>query len=158
MKSLKKHIVCTLLVSALVPCLAQAQDNQDEKKIITTLSAYEEALNKSDTSKITNLYTTGGVLMAPDAPSSVGREKIEESYKNTLKEISLKLKFNVDEVKLLNEHTALLRSHSNGTVKINGSDKPAEKAAFKELFILDKQKDGEWKFSHYSFSTAPVDK
>jgi len=38
---------------------------------------------------------------------------------------------------------------------------PAEQAirqtlARKELFVLRKQADGEWKFTHYSFSTAPV--
>jgi hypothetical protein len=69
--------------------------------------------------------------------------------------VSLHLKFTVDEVKLLGKHSALLRSHSEGTLEVNGSGTPASPAAFKELFVLCKE-GGEWKFSHYSFSTDPA--
>ena len=56
--------------------------------------------------------------------------------------IALNLKFTVDEVKVLGKTAALVRSRSAGTLKVNGVEQP----------------DGQWKFTHYSFSTAPVAK
>lgn len=123
-----------------------------------TLARYETALNVADTATIVDLYTKDGIQMAPDAPAAVGAEGIKAAYEGTFKAISLKLKFTVDEVKVLSKTSALLRSHSAGTLKVNGTDQPAGPAAFKELFILNKQANGQWKFSHYSFSTAPVAK
>lgn len=48
--------------------------------------------------------------------------------------------------------------HDSATAAYNGTDQPAGPAAFKALFILNKQTAGQWKFSHNSFSTAPVAK
>lgn len=96
--------------------------------------------------------------MAQEAPAAVGREAVQAAYDGTFKALSLKLKFTVDKVKVLGKTSALLRSHSEGTLRVNGMDQPAGPAAFKELFVLSKQIDGQWKFSHYSFSTAPTSK
>ncbi|ATB36136.1 hypothetical protein CYFUS_001550 [Cystobacter fuscus] len=152
------RILCAslLLATATTPALAHAKDSADERAIRQTLARYESALNAADTDTIVSLYTEQGVQMAPDAPAAVGREAVRAAYDGTFKAISLNLKFTVDEVKMLGKDRALLRSHSNGTLKVNGSGQPAGPAAFKELFILSKQKSGEWKFSHYSFSAAPA--
>lgn len=81
--------------------------------------------------------------MAPDAPAAVGRDAVTAAYDGTFKAVSLKLNFTVDEVKVLSKTSALLRSHSAGTLKINGMDQPAGPTAFKELFVLNKQ-NGQW--------------
>ena len=145
-----------VLASVIAPAFAVAKDNPDEQAIRQTLARYETALNAADTTAIVDLYAKDGVQMAPDAPAAVGRDGVKAAYDGTFKAISLTLKFTVDEVKVLSKTSALLRSHSTGTLKINGTDQPAGPAAFKELFILNKQADGQWKFSHYSFSTAPA--
>ena len=158
MHALRSAFTALLLTLALAPALSQAKTSTDEQAILQTLARYETALNAADTAAIVDLYTKDGVQMAPDAPAAVGREAVRGAYDATFKAISLKLKFTVEEVKLLGKSTALLRSHSDGTLKVNGIDQPAGPAAFKELFILSKQADGQWKFSHYSFSTAPASK
>ena len=156
MSSIRNSFAPLLLAALIAPTLTYAKDTPDEQAIRQTLSRYESALNAVDTATIVNLYTDDGVQMAPDAPAAVGREAVKSAYDGTFKAISLKLKFTVDEVKLLGKNAALLRSHSAGTLKVNGTDQPAGPTAFKELFVLNKQADGQWKFSHYSFSTAPV--
>lgn len=133
-------------------------NNSPIPAIATGSTQYEQALNTADTNTIVQLYAADGVQMAPDFPAAVGREAVTGAYAGTFKAISLNLKFTVDEVKLLGKNTALLRSHSAGTLKVNGTDQPAGPAAFKELFVLNKQANGQWKFSHYSFSAAPVAK
>lgn len=158
MYSIRTAFAPFLLAAAMAPALAHAKDNPDEQAIRQTLSRYESALNAADAATIVDLYTKEGVQMAPDAPAAVGREAVKAVYDGTFKAISLKLKFTVDEVKVLSKTSALLRSHSAGTLKLNGTDQPAGPAAFKELFVLNKQPNGQWKFSHYSFSTAPAAK
>lgn len=128
----------------------------DNAAIRQTLQRYEEALNRSDTAAIVQLYTDDGVQMAPDAPAATGREALRAAYAATFQAIALQLAFTVDEVQLLGKDTALLRSHSTGTLKVQGQAQPAGPAAFKELFVLRKQRDGQWKFSHYAFSAAPA--
>lgn len=145
-----------LLAAVLAPSVVNATGNADEQAIRQTLARYESALNAADTASIVDLYTEDGVQMAPDAPAVVGQDAVKATYDGTFKAISLKLKFNVDEIKVLSKTSALLRSHSAGTLKVNSTDQPAGPAAFKELFVLNKQADGQWKFTHYSFSTAPV--
>lgn len=128
----------------------------DEAAIRQTLQRYEQALNRADTAAIVGLYTADGVQMAPDAPAAVGATGVRAAYDATFKAITLKLAFTVDEIQLLGPDAALLRSHSSGTLKVNGSDQSAGPAAFKELFVLRRGGGGEWKFSHYSFSGAPA--
>ena len=154
-----KITLSALVVGAAIsPAFAGAKDTPDTKAIHDVLAQYEQALNAADINKIVQLYTADGVQMAPDAPAAVGRDAVTAAYAGTFMAISLNLKFTVEEVKLLGKNAALLRSHSDGTLKITGTDQPAGPAAFKELFVLNKQPNGQWKFSHYSFSTAPVAK
>ena len=156
MNRIRTAVTPFFLAAVLVPSFANATGNADEQAIRQTLARYESALNVADTAAIVDLYTQNGVQMAPGAPAAVGQDAIKATYDGTFKAISLKLKFNVDEIKVLSKTSALLRSHSAGTLKVNGTDQPAGPAAFKELFVLNKQADGQWKFSHYSFSTVPV--
>ncbi|MES2612615.1 MAG: SgcJ/EcaC family oxidoreductase [Pseudomonadota bacterium] len=135
---------------------AHAAPASDDAAIRQTLQRYEEALNRADTAAIVQLYTEDGVQMAPDAPAAAGREALKSAYAGTFQAIALKLVFTVDEVQLLGKDAALVRSRSSGTLKVQGNDQPAGPAAFKELFVLRKQRDGQWKFSHYAFSAAPA--
>lgn len=158
MYSSRSLLASFLLSLAIVPVFAHAKGTPDEQAIRQTLARYETALNAADTAAIVELYTKDGVQMAPEGPAAVGQDAIKAIYDGTFKTISLKLKFTVDEVKVLSKTSALLRSHSAGTLKVNGVDQPAGPAAFKELFVLNKQSNGQWQFTHYSFSTAPATK
>lgn len=155
MKPIRTAFASCLLAAGISPTFVYAKENADEQAIRQTLARYESALNAEDTASIVDLYTKEGVQMAPNAPAAVGRGAVAAAYDGTFKAVSLKLNFTVDEVKVLSKTSALLRSHSAGTLKINGADQPAAPTAFKELFVLNKQ-NGQWKFTHYSFSAAPV--
>ncbi len=135
---------------------AVAKDDSETTAIRESLKLYEQALNRADTAAIVHLYTADGVQMAPDAVSAVGSDAVRAAYDATFKAISLNLVFKVDEIKLLNKETALLRSHSSGTLRVQGNAQHPNSVAFKELFVLRKQSDGQWKFSHYSFSSSPA--
>jgi uncharacterized protein (TIGR02246 family) len=140
-----------LFLSAL-PALAQNSD--DIAAITGTLDAYESALNAADTAAIVALYTEDGVQMAPDFPAAVGSDAIAASYAGTFQAITLTLDFTIDDITLLAPDVAVLRSHSTGTLAVNGAADPAGPAAFKELFLLRQDGEGDWRFTHYSFSSV----
>lgn len=145
-----------LLALSILQGQAQATPPAPKQAIRQTLARYEAALNASDTSAIVGLYTADAVQMAPDAPAAVGSAAVRAAYEGTFKAIALNLHFNVDEVTLLGRDRALLRTHSDGTLKVNGTTQTAGPAAFKELFLLQREANGQWLFTHYSFSAAPV--
>jgi uncharacterized protein (TIGR02246 family) len=113
--------VTGLALIASLPSLSMAQGKADTASIRQTLQRYEQALNRSDTAAIVALYTQDGVQMAPDAPAAVGREGVRAAYDATFKAIALNLRFTVDEIQLVGKNTALLRSHSTGTLKVQGA-------------------------------------
>lgn len=145
-------IVSSYILSGSVFAATQPQDVAAIKQV---LKSYQQALNASDSKAVVTLYTKDGVQMAPDAPVAVGDKQVAEAYVGIFNAITLDLQFNVDEVEVFNGNRAMMRSHSSGTVKVNGIEKPAAPAAFKELWLLRKV-DGVWKFTHYSFSAQPV--
>lgn len=145
-------IAGSYLVSGSVLAATQQQDVAAIKQV---LQSYQQALNASDSEAVVKLYTKDGVQMAPDAPVAAGDKQIAAAYEGIFNAITLDLQFNVDEVEVFNDSRAMMRSHSAGTVKVNGIEKPAAPAAFKELWLLRKA-DGAWKFTHYSFSAQPV--
>ena len=158
MPSTQTILATLVLATFTAPALVYAKNTSDDQAIRQAVTRYESALNAADTATILDLYSKDGVQMAPDAPAAVGRDAVKAAYDGTFKAIALNLKFTVEEVKVLGKTAALMRSRSAGTLKVNGIEQPAGPAAFKELFVLNKQPDGQWKFTHYSFSTVPVAK
>ncbi|MEK8026848.1 YybH family protein [Pseudaquabacterium rugosum] len=158
--SISRHahraMAAALMALTAVHGTAQAAAPTPEQAIRQTLTRYESALRAGDTPAIVKLYTADGVQMAPDAPAAVGHRAVQAAYDGTFKAITLDLRFDVDELRLLAPDAAVLRTHSAGTVQVNGRPQTAGPAAFKELFLLKRQADGQWLFTHYSFSTAPV--
>jgi uncharacterized protein (TIGR02246 family) len=156
---LHRRTLAALGAAALLGAqLAHAQSTVDKAAISQTLQRYEQALSRSDSAAIVALYTDDGVLLAPDAPAAVGSAALKSAYDATFKAIALNLSFTIDEIRSLGPRSALLRSRSKGTLKVQGNDQPAASVAFKELFVLHRDAQGQWKFADYSFSTAPVER
>lgn len=150
-------VAVALLVGAGGTAGARAQAQSptttadDETAIRETLSAYEAALNESDTTAVVPLYTDDGVFMAPYRPSAVGKAAVQRAYDADSKAITLHIKFNVAEIVEMSPEWAFARTNSAGTVTVNATGaKNAE--AGQELFIFKKGSDGAWKIARHSFS------
>jgi uncharacterized protein (TIGR02246 family) len=131
---------------------SQVAESRQQAQIERLLSEYEQALNASDVNAAVQLYTDDGVFMAPENPAAVGTKLLREAYAGVFQAISLKLKFQIAETKLLSPEWALLRTTSTGIVKIlaNGAEVPGSN---QELFLLRKTR-GQWKIARYSFSSV----
>lgn len=130
---------------------ARADQNGDKKQIVNVIATYQRALNGNDVNGVLKIYAEDGVFMPEHSPSSVGSAAIREAYERVFKAIDLEVVFNVVEVKKMGDTWALVRTTSNGTIRINASGTEVPNDS-KELFLLQKQTDGKWKFARYAFS------
>jgi uncharacterized protein (TIGR02246 family) len=125
----------------------------DETAIRSVLSAYEEALNASNTEAVMPLYTDDGAFMPPNNPSAVGKAAVRQAYDAVFKAITLNVKFTVAELVMMSQEWAFVRTNSAGTNKINATGAVSAEGN-QELFIFKKDADRKWRIARYSFSTT----
>ena len=139
--------------AALAASVTAIAENSDTSAIRQLLSSYETALNAQDTDTIVALYADDGVFMPQHSLPQVGRDNIRLAYQRVFAAITLDVRFEVDEVVLLSEDWAFVRTRSDGSVKINATGDSGPEAN-QELFLLQRADDGNWKFARYIFSTT----
>lgn len=125
----------------------------NEKAVAEVLSAYNQALNASDTNAVMPLYADGGVFMPPYSSSAVGLTAVREAYDAVFAAIKLTVKFNVVEIVEMSPEWVFARTNSAGTTH-NHATGTMSKEGNQELFIFHKEKDGKFKIARYSFSTT----
>jgi len=130
---------------------ADSCESSDRASIIALLGSYEEALNASSTDAVMPLYAPDGVFMDCYSPPAVGTEAVRREYDAVFKALTLRVKFQIIEVVVINGEWAFARTNSAGKVTIHASG--AEKVeGNQELFIFRKWADGAWKIARYCFS------
>jgi uncharacterized protein (TIGR02246 family) len=125
----------------------------NERSVAEVLSAYNQALNSSDTNAVMPLYTGDGVFMPPYSPSAVGLAEVRKAYELVFAAIKLTVKFDVAEVVEMSPEWVFARTNSAGTT-LNRATGVTTKEGNQELFIFRKEKDGKFKIARYSFSTT----
>jgi uncharacterized protein (TIGR02246 family) len=128
-------------------------NSADHEAIGAVLSAYEAALNGSNTEAAMTLYANDSVFMAPNNQSAIGKAAVRHAYEAVFKAITLKVKFTIAELVVMAPQWAFVRTNSAGTQKINATGASSAEAN-QELFIFKKGDDGKWQIARYSFSTT----
>src|SRR5271170_1103473 len=95
--------------------------NANEKAVAKVLAQYQDALNQSDSDAVMKLYTSDGVFMPPNSPSSVGADEVRRAYDAVFKTIQLTVKFDVAEIVEMAPNWAFARTDSAGTVKVHAT-------------------------------------
>jgi uncharacterized protein (TIGR02246 family) len=125
----------------------------NERAVAEVLSAYNQALNASDTNAVMPLYAQDGVFMPPYSPSAVGLAEVRKAYDAVFAAIKLTVKFSVAEMVEMSPDWVFARTNSAGTT-LNHATGTTSKEGNQELFIFHKEKDGKFKIARYSFSTT----
>jgi len=153
MKPLTKPMIAASAAIALSAGIAAADQASDRENIESVLATYEQALNASDADTVMTLYADDGVFMAQHSTPNVGRDAVRRAYDNVFGAIDLDVRFTVDEVMQVSPRWAFVRTRSEGFVTVNATgDKGPE--ANQELFVFEKQDNGEWKIARYIFTTT----
>jgi uncharacterized protein (TIGR02246 family) len=121
----------------------------DKAAITSVLSAYEAALNASDTEAVRRLYVDDVVLMRPFRPSVVGKAAVRQPSAAGARKLNIK--FTIAEIVEMAPDWAFARTNSAGTITVTATG-AASPEANQELFIFRKDADGAWKIARYSFS------
>ena len=125
----------------------------NEQAVAEVLSAYNHALNSSDTNAVMLLYAQDGVFMPPYSPSAVGLAEVRKAYDAVFTAIQLTVKFNIVEIVEMSPDWVFARTNSAGTT-LNHISGALSKEGNQELFIFRKEKEGKFKIARYSFSTT----
>lgn len=126
-----------------------------QKAVGEVLTAYNDALNSSDTNAVMRLYTDDAVFMPPYSPSAVGSAAVRKAYDAVFKAIKLTVKFKVAEIVDMSPEWVFARTTSSGTTVDHASGASSAEGN-QELFIFRKDRDGKFKIARYSFSmTSP---
>jgi uncharacterized protein (TIGR02246 family) len=125
--------------------------NTESKAITHVLELYRGALKAADSRAAVELFAVDGVLMAPDAPPSIGSAAIRKAYDAIFQAVALDIQFTVAEVVVMSPDWAFARTTSAGTVTIRSSAATLLESN-QELFIFTKDRTQGWKFARYSFS------
>jgi uncharacterized protein (TIGR02246 family) len=123
----------------------------DKAAITSVLSAYEAALNASDTEAVRRLYAEDVVLMRPFRPSVVGKAAVRQPSVAGPRVSKLNIKFTIAEIVEMAPDWAFARTNSAGTITVTATGATSPEAN-QELFIFRKDADGAWKIARYSFS------
>jgi uncharacterized protein (TIGR02246 family) len=150
-----KKITAALIAAAMSISsgIALAEQSVERAQIESVLSTYETALNTSNTDSVMTLYAEDGVFMPQQYPPAVGAEEVRAAYDTVFSTIKLKVAFDIVEVVQMAPDWAFARTNSAGTVKVlaNGEGGPEYN---KELFVLHRVKNGDWKIARYAFSAT----
>lgn len=122
-----------------------------EQSIRALLATYEQLLNASDADSIASLYASDGIFMPQGFPTAAGREAVLASYRAIFGNITLSIKFEIDEV-TARDGLATALTRSNGSVRVNATGDTAPESN-RELFVFA-QEDGAWRIARYMFNKA----
>jgi uncharacterized protein (TIGR02246 family) len=123
----------------------------DEREIRDLLARYEQLLNASDADQIAALYAGDGLFMPQGFPTAAGREAVLQSYRAIFGNITLSIRFDVDEVRV-SDGMATAITRSNGKVRINATGEEAPESN-RELFAFARE-SGTWFISRYMFNKS----
>lgn len=120
--------------------------------IHAVLQRYEAALNASDAAAVMELYAADGVFMPQHSPSSVGAAAVRRAYDAVFDAITLAIRFDIEEVRVVSPDWAFARTNSSGTVTVNATGASGPEAN-QELFVFERV-GIDWKIARYCFSTT----
>jgi uncharacterized protein (TIGR02246 family) len=124
----------------------------DETAVASVLKDYETALNASATDACLMLYAPDGVFMPQHSPSSVGTDSVRRAYDAVFAAITLRVVFDIAEVRQLAPEWVMARTNSRGTTTLHATGQTSAEAN-QELFIFQKLQNT-WKIARYCFSTT----
>jgi uncharacterized protein (TIGR02246 family) len=151
---LSSLLLASTLLTPLAAPAAQSAEGAAKSAITQQLNRYEHALNAADVDGVMRLYARDAVFMPQHSLPAIGRDAVSGAYRHVFSTIKLDIKFTIDEIRLLSSDWAYARTRSNGTVKVLGMDQPAGPEANQEIFLLNREADGQWRFARYIFSTT----
>jgi uncharacterized protein (TIGR02246 family) len=148
--------------------LAEAESNREENKAMSMekqnsdtvlinelLGEYIAAINAGDMDRWMEVWSPEGKQMPPGAPARVGLEEIREGNRPMFDLFNTEMTVYPDELRILGDHAYGHGNYDYAMTPKEGGQSISGRGKF--LSILEKQKDGSWKFAIDCFNdNAPA--
>jgi uncharacterized protein (TIGR02246 family) len=128
------------------------QRNDDVTAITRLGERYFEATNAGDAERCIATMAADVIIMPPDAPSIIGVEQLRRRSQAYHAQYSAKYKLVFDEIEVFGD-TAFARTTVSG-MRTQRSDGSVEQLLWRNLWIVKRQVDGQWKFWRIIFNAA----
>jgi uncharacterized protein (TIGR02246 family) len=131
------------------------ETTDDDVKAVKRLGEeYFEASNVGDADRCVAMMTPDVIIMPPNRPSIMGTEQLRRLSREYHSTFELRYNLAYDEVETIGNF-GFARSTVTGT-RTSKADGSVEKLAWRNLWIVKRQADGNWKFWRImSNSTIP---
>ena len=145
---MQKLLVVTLILTSLACCdKRNVQDEASDISKIKALSAARaKAFNEGNAEVIAAAFTESGMLMAPDKPSTTGREAVRKYYQCIFDHYKTFLESGYEEVKVSGDIGYGVGFAKVKLVPHSGGDTLVSTAKY--INILQRQSDGSWLTTH----------
>ena len=146
---------CTVPDGCVLPVSAFAQGKKaDKKAVMQIVEQYQNGLNSNSLDDVMAIFAPDAVVMAANAPASVGTDAVRERYAAmTNPESTMDISLEIKEMNISGD-VAYLWTHNTGTYK--GAEGAGGTIDSKSLMICRKGKDG-WKVHRYMFNNNLAD-
>jgi len=138
------------LIINLLSCSAVLAQSDDKKAVRTLIENYGKAMNASNVDDVLTLFARDAVFMPYGHPTAIGQQEIRSAFEQEFKSIDLDVKIVFDEI-LVDGSLAVVRSRSDGTLKILPKGKTITTESYRAFFVLQKHKN-EWRIARFMFN------
>ena len=140
-----KNVILMLTMSVLVlPCMAQAGNQKEEKKLLKLSRQWAQSAQGSDTEEIVSYWSEDAVLMTPDQGKLIGREQLSAMVKGSMEIPGFEIGWEPQEARVAKSgDLGYVIAHKY--VKVPDESGNLNTFYFIEVGIWEKQEDGTWK-------------
>jgi uncharacterized protein (TIGR02246 family) len=141
-------VTIILLITNLTSCDKRGTQDEagDISKIKALSAARAKAFNEGNADVIAAAFTETGLLMAPEAKSTTGREAVREYYQHIFDQYKTFLESGYEEVKVSGDIGYGVGFAKVKLVPHTGGDTLVSTAKY--INILQRQSDGSWLTTH----------
>ena len=153
-KFLLQFAICIFAgMTLLAGCSSQDEENleADTAAIIDFMNQYRSSQNVGDIDQFMSLWTEDGILMPPNGPPVVGKDRIRVRTKRNFDQFTFDLNGTEAEVEVAGGW-----AFTRGTYTITVTPKEEGQPVFidgKFINILERQRDGSWKMHRGIFNS-----
>ena len=162
MRFLIHFFILISVVVAFAACAPATQEPAAEEPPCTEadvealkklLKEYEAAINAADTAAWLALLTDDAIWMPPEEAILVGKEKIGPWGQAAFDYANLEYGLSAEEIEVAGDWAYLRGNHTVTVAPKDGAE--TRKVSGKHIYILQRQRDGSWKFRRSIWNGNP---
>ena len=129
----------------------------DEAKVLMeVITTYQIHVNAGDAYGYVSLFTDDVVWMPPNAPDRTSKEELLQAQLSFFDRFDFSVELTPTEARVLSDGWGFVLCSVRGELTPEDGGDPAQ-VKFRDVFIMKKQTDGQWKIARQMWNNKPVE-